>query len=136
MNDGSLFSGHHGKTAHNRIMGNNFSSVVESGVSNVNQANIALNQDKFLQIFQMSSLLGLFISILLIIIGAPKTKKNNKKKQTKGKDEPATSDTLFAGLVLLLLSIISLVIYNFVAAIRHPKAFAVMETAAMVTNVV
>ena len=113
--------------------------MIKSGVSEVNQANIELNRDKPLQIFKVSSLAGLFVSIILIVIGAVTAKKqkpaDGAKEETKETNSPSAI-TLLVGLGLLLLSIIFLILYRYIAAIKHPKAFAVMETAAMVTNVV
>lgn len=126
-------------------MGAGVSSVIKSGVSEVNQANIELNRDKPLQIFKVSSLVALFVSIIIIVIGALTAK---KKSAEKTEQKPAQSDekepaqpsggaiTLYVGLGLLLLSIISLILYRYIAAIKHPKAFAVMETASMVTSVI
>ena len=122
-------------------MGSGMSSMIKSGVSEVNQANIELNRDKPLQIFKVSSLAGLFVSIILIVIGAVTAKKqkpvDGAKEETKEtKTNSPSAITLLVGLGLLVLSIIFLILYRYIAAIKHPKAFAVMETAAMVTNVV
>ena len=120
-------------------MGSGMSSMIKSGVSEVNQANIELNRDKPLQIFKVSSLAGLFVSIILIVIGAVTAKKQKPADGAKEETKETNSHsaiTLLVGLGLLLLSIIFLILYRYIAAIKHPKAFAVMETAAMVTNVV
>ena len=76
-------------------MGSGMSSMIKSGVSEVNQANIELNRDKPLQIFKVSSLAGLFVSIILIVIGAVTAKKqkpaDGAKKRRRRRIHPAPS---------------------------------------------
>ena len=121
-------------------MGSGMSSMIKSGVSEVNQANIVLNKDKPLQIFKVSSLVAFFVSIILILIGALTGK---KQKPVDGAVPPVEEETkkpsssaiiLFVGLGLLFLSIILLLLYRYIAAINHTKDFAVKETARMIIN--
>ncbi len=120
-------------------MGQYTSSLVRSGASALKNAQLELNRDKPLQITKFTSISLLLVAVVAIIIGAATNKEKVPPEWDDTKQQKKLSGSavmLITGGCMLLAGVIGLVVYNMMATIRHPKAFAVEQTAAVMTSIV